>query len=36
MSRRINVVLPERTLAVLDRVAGKGKRSEFISRAVLD
>ena len=35
MSRRINVILPERTLEVLQRVAGKGKRSEFISRAVL-
>lgn len=35
MSRRINIVLPERTLEVLERVAGKGKRSEFISRAVL-
>jgi CopG family transcriptional regulator / antitoxin EndoAI len=35
MNRRINVALPERTLEVLERVAGKGKRSEFISRAVL-
>lgn len=35
MSKRINIVLPDRTLAVLDRVAPKGGRSQFISRAVL-
>jgi CopG family transcriptional regulator/antitoxin EndoAI len=35
MSKRINIVLPDRTLAVLDRVAAKGSRSQFISRAVL-
>jgi metal-responsive CopG/Arc/MetJ family transcriptional regulator len=35
MSKRINIVLPDQTLAVLDRVAGKGSRSQFISRAVL-
>jgi CopG family transcriptional regulator/antitoxin EndoAI len=35
MSKRINIVLPDRTLAVLDRVASKGNRSRFISRAVL-
>ena len=35
MSKRINIVLPDKTLAVLDRVATKGKRSQFISRAVL-
>ena len=35
MSKRINIVLPETTLAVLDRVAGKGNRSRFVSRAVL-
>jgi CopG family transcriptional regulator/antitoxin EndoAI len=34
MSRRINVVLPDRTLAVLDRVTTKGNRSRFIDRAV--
>jgi CopG family transcriptional regulator/antitoxin EndoAI len=34
MSKRINVVLPERTLAVLDRVTTKGNRSRFIDRAV--
>jgi CopG family transcriptional regulator/antitoxin EndoAI len=35
MSKRINIVLPDKTLAVLDRVATKGKRSQFISRAIL-
>jgi CopG family transcriptional regulator/antitoxin EndoAI len=35
MGKRINIVLPEKTLAVLDRVAPKGNRSQFISRAVL-
>jgi CopG family transcriptional regulator/antitoxin EndoAI len=35
MSKRINIMLPERTLAVLDRVAPKGDRSRFVSAAVL-
>ena len=35
MSRRIKIVLPDKTLAILDRVAPKGKRSPVISRAVL-
>lgn len=35
MSKRINIVLPETTLKVLDRVAPKGDRSRFISEAVL-
>jgi metal-responsive CopG/Arc/MetJ family transcriptional regulator len=35
MSKRINIVLPDKTLAALDRVAPKGSRSQFISRAVL-
>jgi len=35
MNRRINIMLPETTLAVLDRVTTKGNRSRFISRAVL-
>jgi CopG family transcriptional regulator/antitoxin EndoAI len=35
MSKRINIMLPERTLAVLDRVASKGNRSRFVSEAVL-
>ena len=35
MSRRINIVLPNRTLKVLDRVAGKRGRSRYVSEAVL-
>ena len=35
MSKRINIVLPDQTLAVLDQVARKGNRSQIISRAVL-
>jgi CopG family transcriptional regulator/antitoxin EndoAI len=35
MSKRINVILPDATVAVLDRVVPKGKRSRFIDRAVL-
>jgi CopG family transcriptional regulator/antitoxin EndoAI len=35
MSKRINIVLPDETVAVLDRVAAKGARSRFISRAVM-
>ena len=35
MSKRINIMLPERTLAVLRRVAPRGSRSRFISRAVI-
>jgi len=35
MSKRINIMLPEKTLAVLDRVASKGNRSSFVSAAVL-
>ena len=35
MSKRINIVLPDTTIAVLDRVAAKGARSRFIVRAVL-
>ena len=35
MSKRINIILPDKTVAVLDRVASKGRRSSFISRAVL-
>lgn len=34
MSRRINIILPDATVAVLDRVAAKGARSRFIDRAV--
>ncbi len=35
MSKRLNIMLPEKTIAVLDRVAPKGRRSSFISKAVL-
>lgn len=34
MSKRINIVLSDKTVAVLDRVAAKGTRSRFIDRAV--
>ena len=35
MSKRVNIMLPDTTLKILDRVAGKGDRSRFISQAVL-
>lgn len=35
MSVRINVILPEETVRVLDRVAPKGNRSRLISDAVM-
>ena len=35
MGKRINVIVPEKTVSVLDRVTTKGGRVEFISRAVL-
>ena len=35
MNKRINIVLPDTTENVLDRVATKGTRSRFIDRAVL-
>jgi CopG family transcriptional regulator / antitoxin EndoAI len=34
MSKRLNIILPDTTVAVLDRVASKGTRSRFIDRAV--
>ena len=34
VNQRINVSLPEETLRLLDRVAGKGDRSRFIDEAV--
>ena len=34
MNKRINIMLPEKTVSVLDRVTTKGTRSEFIDRAV--
>lgn len=35
MSKRINIVLPDKTVAVLERVAPKGARSRFIDRAAM-
>jgi CopG family transcriptional regulator/antitoxin EndoAI len=35
MSKRVNIMLPDQTVKVLDRVAPKGERSRFISQAVL-
>jgi CopG family transcriptional regulator/antitoxin EndoAI len=35
MSKRVNIMLPDQTVKVLDRVAPKGDRSRFISQAVL-
>jgi len=35
MSKRINVILPEETVRVLDRVTSKGNRSRLISDAVM-
>jgi len=35
MSKRVNIMLPEPTLAVLDRIAPKGDRSRFVSASVL-
>src|SRR2546421_10784175 len=35
MSKRVNIMLPDKTIKVLDRVAPKGDRSRFISQAVL-
>ena len=35
MSKRLNIVLPDTTVSVLDRVTTKGIRSQFISEAIL-
>jgi CopG family transcriptional regulator/antitoxin EndoAI len=35
MNKRINIILPEKTVSVLERVTSKGNRSRFIDRAVL-
>ena len=35
MSVRINVILPDETMRVLDRVALKGNRSRVISEAIM-
>jgi CopG family transcriptional regulator/antitoxin EndoAI len=34
MHRRINISLPEETLALIDRVAKQGDRSRFIDEAI--
>jgi len=34
-NKRINVILPETTIAVMDRVARRGNRSRLIDQAVL-
>jgi CopG family transcriptional regulator/antitoxin EndoAI len=34
MNKRINVILPSDTVAALDRVASRGKRSAFVDRAI--
>ena len=34
MSKRINIILPDTTVAVLGRVTTRGNRSRFIDRAV--
>ena len=34
MNKRVNITLPEQTLRLMDRVAGKGRRSSLIDRAV--
>jgi len=34
MNKRINIILPTTTVAVLDRVAAKGSRSALINRAI--
>lgn len=34
MSKRINIILPDKTVALLDRVAPKGARSRLIDLAV--
>ena len=35
MSKRLNIILPDETVSVLNRVSSKGTRSTFISQAVL-
>ena len=35
MNRRLNISLPEHTVELIDRVAGKGRRSALINRAVV-
>ena len=35
MTKRLNIILPEETVRVLDRVSSKGDRSRLIDQAVL-
>jgi CopG family transcriptional regulator / antitoxin EndoAI len=34
MNKRLNITLPEQTVRLMDRVAGRGRRSRLIDRAV--
>lgn len=34
MNKRLNITLPEQTVRLMDRVAGKGRRSSLIDHAV--
>jgi len=34
VNKRLNITLPEETVRIMDRVAGKGRRSNLIDRAV--
>ena len=34
MNKRLNITLPEDTVRLMDRVAGRGRRSSLIDRAV--
>ena len=34
MHKRVNMTLPEETVRLIDRVAGKGDRSRFVATAV--
>ena len=34
MNKRLNITLPEETVRLMDRVVGKGRRSNLIDRAV--
>jgi CopG family transcriptional regulator/antitoxin EndoAI len=35
MGKRINIILPDKTISMLDQVARRGDRSRFVSAAVL-
>ena len=34
MNKRINIILPETTVAILDKVTGKGSRSRLIDQPI--